>query len=805
MLRSRSFRAFAMLAGMAAILYIMASLYLPSSRRLIFGVNKKTGEVRVVESHVTFLPPMQFYRLVFDRRDGWAQRDGIIRIMSQEQVPVTLTYRLRFGVAGNRLPDARTLVAQGWSAWVGKRVAEAVDAVTRQVPIEDLLSPNSQFNSVQRSTLQRAVTNYLSRSGLKVTAFEIARIDVDKSALLQRKKMDLRREARGVTGRVAIFAIDGADWDLLSELADDERLPNLRALSRGGTTGSTQTIEPTVAPLLWTTVATGLTPDRHGVLDFIDHSRNVPIQSHSRRAPALWDIAEAFGRHSTVVNWWTAWPPTSSAVSVFDSPVQLLDRAVAPAAEGSKLQPLIVPVSTVGYPQVRRFLNITTDEYDRAINKGTPADPINVFRGVLAKTWSDQRAAIQLYREQSPTLFMMEYDGPDVVNHLFAPYHPPYREGISQENYRKYWPTVTNYYAEVDRLIGEWMTVLPADTTVIVMSAHGFRWGKARPWRQPNGSTALSDHRNPGVFIAYGNHVARSGAFHSFSVFDLAPTVLAILGLPQSGEMPGHVATWALNGVQQVETVKVVSYSEFLDIRPIPTSVQLDPKLYQTTLQAVGHLSDPSRPLVPRLDEGEMPAANAPISPQRWGLYAYFNNAGIELKKQGKTSEAVDAFDRAIDINPTRPIPYLNEAMVLFDRQQYSMADDFFVKAVERGLPEPDRWFVDFAALYRQKNMESRAIALLYKGRQLFPQSFLIASNLGGTLVSAERYTEGLPELQRALGMQPSSTAVLNNLGLYFVKRTDYARALDFWNRSLAIDPHQPQIRAAAEAARTQL
>lgn len=805
MFRSRLFRALAMLAGMAAILYVLASLYLPSSRRLIFGVNKRTGEVRVVESHVTFLPPMQFYRLVFDRRDGWAQRDGIIRIMSQEQVPVTLTYRLRFGVAGNRLPDARTLVAQGWSAWVGKRVAEAVDAVTRQVPIEDLLSPNSQFNTAQRNTLRRAVANYLSRSGLKVTAFEIARIDVDKAALLQRKKMDLRREARGVTGRVAIFALDGADWDLLNELADDDRLPNLKALARGGTTASTQTVEPTVSPLVWTTAATGLTPDRHGVLDFIDHSRKVPVQSHSRHAPALWDIAEAFGRHSTVVNWWTAWPPTSSAVSVFDSPAQLLDRAVAPASEGSKLQPLIVPVSTVGYPQVRRFLNITVDEYDRAVNKGTPADPINVFRGVLAKTWSDHRAAIQLYRDQSPTLLMMEYDGTDVVNHLFAPYHPPYREGISQEGYRKYWPTVTNYYAEIDRLIGEWMTVLPADTTVIVMSAHGFRWGKSRPWQQPNGATALSDHRNPGMFIAYGNHVVRSGASHPFSVFDLAPTVLAILGLPQSGEMPGHVATWAFNGVQPVETVKVVSYSEFLDIRPIPTSVQLDAKLYQTTLQAVGHLSDPSRALVPRLDDGEMPAANAPISPQRWGLYAYFNNLGIELKKQGKTSEAVDAFDRAIDINPTRPIPYLNEAMVLFERQQYSMADDFFVKAVERGLPEPDRWFVDFAALYRQKNMESRAIALLARGRQLFPQSFLIASNLGSTLVSAERYTEGLPELQRALGMQPSSTVALNNIGLYFVKRNDYARALDFWNRSLAIDPHQPQIRAAAEAARTQL
>jgi len=805
MFRSRLFKVLAMLAGMAAILYILASLYLPSSRRLIFGVNKKTGEVRVVKSHVTFLPPAQFYRLVFERRDGWAQRDGIIRIMSQEQVPVTLTYRLRFGIAGNRLPDARTLVAQGWSSWVGKRVAEAVDAVTRQVPIEDLLSPNSQFNTAGRNTLRRAVANYLSKSGLKVTAFEIARIEVDKLALLQRKKMDLRREARGVIGRVAVFALDGADWELLSELADDGNLPNLRALSRGGATGATQTIEPTVAPLLWTTAATGLTPDRHGVLDFVDHPHNAPIQSYSRHAPALWDIAEAFGRHATVVNWWTAWPPTAGTVTVFDAPVELLDKAIAPPSAAQRLQPLIVPVSTVGYPQIRRFLNITPDEYERAVTRGAPSDPINVFRNTLAKTWSDHRAAIQLYRDQSPTLFMMEYDGTDVVNHLFSPYHPPYREGIGQESYRKYWPAVTNYYAEIDRLIGEWMTMLPADTTVIVMSAHGYRWGRSRPWHQPNGAAALSDHRNPGVFIAYGNHVVHNGVNHPFSIFDLAPTVLAILGLPQSAEMPGHAATWAFRDVQPVETVKVVSYSEFLDIRPSPSSVQLDPKHYQMTLQAVGHLNDPSRALVPQLDDGDMPRANAPVSPQRWGLYAYFNNAGIEFKKQGKTSEAVDAFDRAIDINPTRPIPYLNEAMVLFERQQYSMADDMFVKAVERGLPEPDRWFVDFAALYRQKNMPSRAAALLYKGRELFPQSFMIASNLGSTLVASERYTEGLPELQRALGMQPSSTAVLNNLGLYFLKRDDYARALDFWNRSLAIDPHQPQIHAAADAARTRL
>ena len=42
-------------------------------------------------------------------------------------------------------------------------------------------------------------------------------------------------------------------------------------------------------------------------------------------------------------------------------------------------------------------------------------------------------------------------------------------------------------------------------------------------------------------------------------------------------------------------------------------------------------------------------------------------------------------------------------------------------------------------------------------------------------------------------------------LGLFYAKQNDYGRALDFWNRSLSIEPHQPQIREAAVAARSRL
>jgi len=801
MFRSRLVRFFAILLGITAVLYLMVSLYVPTPRRLVFGVDKNSGKVRLVQNTITYLPPHQFYRLEFERRQGEAQRDGFVRIMSKEQVPVTVSYRLRFSIPGERLPDAQRMVRDGWNAWIRARVAEAVSAVTQQMPVEELLSPTSVF-SARRDVLRQVVAGHLARSGLQVSAFEISRIEPDRQALLDYKRQELRREARGVAGRVAIFAIDGADWDLLSELSADGRIPNIRALIQGGTTASLQTIQPTVSPLVWASVATGLPPDRHGVIDFIDQKDKSPVDSATRRSPAIWDIAEAFGRQTVAVNWWTAWPAKSGVVT-YDTPVTLQADAIYPPQLAQRIADLDVPVTTIQAPQIRRFLNITDAEYDAAVASRNPADPINMFREVLAKTWTDHRVAVNLYQQQTPLLLMVNYEGADVVNHLFAPYHPPYRQGISQTEFRKYWPVAANYYAELDRLIGEWMKVLSDDTTVMIVSAHGFHWRQNRPRTQPQGRSALADHRNPGVFIAYGNQVAPSRASHSISLYDIIPTVLAVLGLPPSLEMPGKHAEWVFRSLPPLTSVRVISYDEFFAMSPGGGGGG-DAARYTQNLQTIGHLIDPKRARPGLEGEGQVAQAR-PIPAEQWGSYAWYNNHGIELRRDKKLAEAADAFEKAIELNPTRPVPYLNLAMTLFERQYYSAADELFLGAIERGLPNSEQWFVDFAALYRSKDMSSRAIAILYKGKERFPQSYLIAANLGSALAQAERYTDGLPELERALGLQPSSTLVLNNIGIYYAKREDYARALDFWNRSLVIDPRQPAIRQAAEAARTHL
>jgi len=314
------------------------------------------------------------------------------------------------------------------------------------------------------------------------------------------------------------------------------------------------------------------------------------------------------------------------------------------------------------------------------------------------------------------------------------------------------------------------MNVLPRDTTVIIVSANGFRWGKDRPREMPKGGSALSDHRNPGVFIAYGPHISPSRGTRSISIYDLAPTVLTLLGLPQSTDMPGRTATWALRDLQPITSVRVVSYSEFVGDRPIATPAHVEAQQYQRELQAIGHLNDSTRKLT-RFWKTSSRRRKRHLFRLRSGGRTRTTTTWASNCTARPTEGRDRCLQRAIEMNPSRPTPYLNLAMALFDKQQYTDAEEAFMQAVAKGLPNAENYFVDFAALYRQRDLTSRAIALLEKGKEVFPQSYAIAANLGSALLAANRYSEGVPELERALGLQPSSTSVLNNLGIFYAKK----------------------------------
>src|SRR5688500_18082577 len=108
--RHRSLHTLLILTALAALLYVRSSLFVPPSRRMSVGSDKGTGRVRIAEAGITFLPPHQYRRVIFDLRDGAASQEGVAVVRSQEGVPVKLTYHLRFSIAEEQMPDARRLV-----------------------------------------------------------------------------------------------------------------------------------------------------------------------------------------------------------------------------------------------------------------------------------------------------------------------------------------------------------------------------------------------------------------------------------------------------------------------------------------------------------------------------------------------------------------------------------------------------------------------------------------------------------------------------------------------------------------------
>lgn len=75
--------------------------------------------------------------------------------------------------------------------------------------------------------------------------------------------------AQEATPKVVVLGFDGADADLAAQWMDEGLLPNLAKLRDEGTFRPLESTIPSQTPVSWSTFATGLSPGRHGIFDFL--------------------------------------------------------------------------------------------------------------------------------------------------------------------------------------------------------------------------------------------------------------------------------------------------------------------------------------------------------------------------------------------------------------------------------------------------------------------------------------------------------------------------------------------------------
>ncbi|GEQ86943.1 hypothetical protein ULMS_24510 [Patiriisocius marinistellae] len=355
--------------------------------------------------------------------------------------------------------------------------------------------------------------------------------------------------------KVLLIGWDAADWKIIGPLIAKGLMPNLKKMIQNGVYGNMSTMDPPYSPMLWSSVATGKTPDKHGVLGFIEVSPQNslrPVTAHSRKSRALWNILHNQNLKSNMVGWWPSFPAEPiNGVIVTDkfqkvgkeiNKLKVInENAIHPQSLASDLKKLRMHPSEITKEHILPFIPKAA-KVDQTNPEKAKKNGLIPFAQVMAENVSIHNAATYLLDNTEWDFMGIYYDYIDHMCHGFMKFHPPKLARIEPEDFEIYNDVVNSAYRFQDMMLGRTLDMVDSNTTVIVMSDHGFESGDKRILEMPkvNAAPAL-DHRQFGMFVAMGPNIKKNEKIFGISLIDIAPTILNHFNLPVGKDMDGKV------------------------------------------------------------------------------------------------------------------------------------------------------------------------------------------------------------------------------------------------------------------------
>ncbi|MEO7793320.1 MAG: alkaline phosphatase family protein, partial [Thermoanaerobaculia bacterium] len=344
--------------------------------------------------------------------------------------------------------------------------------------------------------------------------------------------------------RVLLLGFDGLDPEAVDLLMSEGKLPNFARLRREGAYGRLKSFEPMLSPILWTTIATGRTPDAHGIGHFVAldprTGESLPVTSDMRKVRALWEILGDSGRTSEVVGWWATWPPEKirgvlisdhlAYHFLFGDGLANHDSMVktSPPELEARIAPWVTRPVAIGRAELAPFAdasNIGDEELARPLDL---KDDLAHLRWAIATLESYRRIGLELWESERPDVAMIYFEATDSVAHLFGHlFRVRGLEGELARQQARFGGAVEAMYIRADTILGDYLAAADAATTVLVVSDHGFRLGEL-----PDDPSQLRDmarrvserfHRSEGVLYAWGKRVKAGARFDGATLLDLAP------------------------------------------------------------------------------------------------------------------------------------------------------------------------------------------------------------------------------------------------------------------------------------------
>ncbi|MDQ6862014.1 MAG: alkaline phosphatase family protein [Verrucomicrobiota bacterium] len=567
--------------------------------------------------------------------------------------------------------------------------------------------------------------------------------------------------------RVMLIGWDAADWSFMSPLLDSGKMPSLQRVIEGGTSGRVATLQPVLSPILWTSIATGKRGDKHGVLSFVeptaDGSGIRTVGSPSRQAKALWNILSQVGRRSVVVNWFASHPaePIDGAIvsNRFSETALIADPAedstFHPRDLASVMEQLRVTAAKITPEQMLPFFPERLPKNDDT--------RLQALASFVAQTASIHNAATYLAEAEEWDFLAVYYDMIDHVGHGFSEFGEPRMAHVSEADFATYRHVMESTYRFHDLMLGRWLEIAGHDTAIILLSDHGFAHGASRPLAERgrlSGERAQGVHTNPliwhrlhGVLAAHGPGIKPDQIVHSASLLDVAPTILALLGVPVPADFEGQVLTQMFVQPPDIEAVDSYEAPHPLDgmIRDAAPEDR-DPWAAQAALMQLaqlGYIEDPS--------------ANGP-TPALKTREAHDSHLAQILFSTGRFAGALEILDDLVT-RSTDPSYPCRRAMCLIALERLDEAETI-VNAVMTELPHYGLAKMLLAQIASIKGRTEEAEKLFDELREADAQMPALHNQVAGIYLQQERWSEAVELFEKVLAADEDSPEAHDGLGV---------------------------------------
>jgi predicted AlkP superfamily pyrophosphatase or phosphodiesterase len=394
---------------------------------------------------------------------------------------------------------------------------------------------------------------------------------------------------------IVILGIDALDWRHLRPMLDQGKLPNLSRLVEGGAWGALKSLEPRQeSPVIWTTIATGKLPEKHGINGYFTESvagvKGYSTRSTSRKAEALWNIFSDEGHTVSVFSWLVTWPAEKVRGMLTTSNLLFLKPGLDDSYWNAMLYPAelrseverIIERTEVTKQDLLRFVDVP-DEPSLA---DLPSLRISGLTGALRGDMLTVAMVKELVPRYEPEVAFIYLRGLDETSHMLWHYSVADRISVDlpQDEVAAFKDALERYYEFADETCGELLSLFPSDARIVVCSDHGFSGFMDEEKGIPG--IGILQHGPQGVVILNGSGI-ESGEIYDAAVEDIAPTVLYMAGYPVGADMDGRVLREAFSDEylsdHAVEEIETYDTGEPMDVvesdSPSPVDKELKEKL----------------------------------------------------------------------------------------------------------------------------------------------------------------------------------------------------------------------------------